>query len=426
MSLTEPSTIELTAEFDRVFWSSSDSPRWIAGSATPEGNGDESITVCGNAEEDDLVPGLSYRFYGKWKDHPKYGRGFDFQTFVLAQPHGRRGVIRYLRQLRGVGEATATELWRKFQSDAVKILREQPDVAAAAVSRFTLAKATLASEQLQGMQVLEACSIDLLEVIDGRGFPKVLARMLIRDYGNQAAAKIQQNPYLLMRYRGIGFSKSDKLYLDLGKDPARLKRQTLCIVHALASDTNGHTWHPVDKGITAIRESVGSAKHEPVKAIKLGKRSKLIATRRDNAGKLWIADGAKANNEMTIARQLRMLENDGHYPTWPCVDDLDLIDDHQRARLYESLRGFVGVFGGSPGTGKTFTVAQLIAVLLKTMAGGVAVAAPTGKAAVRLTEAMVACGVHIKATTIHPLLGVQLMTNSDGGGSGWVFVHNQK
>lgn len=378
----------------------------------------EPITIKIACAPDDLVPNLTYRFYGHWTTHPKHGRQFLAKTFVRSQPHGQAGVIRYLMQCPHVGQATASKLWEKFAGDAVRILREQPDVAAAAIGgQFSEEKAVEAAAFLEREKGLEAATIDLINLLGGRGFPRDTARKAIAEFGNVAAELVKRNPYLLQRFRGCGFLRCDQMFLDLGGHPARLKRQAYCCWHTLASNTDGHTWFPKGEMVAGLATKIGGAEIRPLEAAKLAKRGRLIAVHRDNLQGLWFAEARKARNESTVAR--RVCEMLADPCRWPAVDGLD-VSEHQAEQLGQALAGQVAVFGGSPGTGKTYTAARLIdAITATTGAGSVAVAAPTGKAAVRISELMEGYGLKIRARTIHSLLGVAQRTEGDG----WGFNH---
>ena len=105
---------------------------------------------------------------------------------------------------------------------------------------------------------------------------------------------------------------------------------------------------------------------------------------------------------------------------WPDIDQVEMIDQHQRDELAKSLLGRIGILGGSPGTGKTHTTAQLVKALLKSGRVGpddIAVGAPTGKATVRLNEVFHAAGVPVRAKTWHSLLGVGQADEETGGWS---------
>ena len=381
------------------------------------------ITIKVTCDPDDFMPSLSYRFYGHWSEYTnrrtgKTERQFVAKTFVRCQPHGMAGIIKYLTQAPGIGHAIARQLWDKFQGDAVRILRESPEVAAAACQSLREEPARAASLFLVDEQAMEDCTIDLIDLLGGRGFPKSTAKATVQEWGNRAAELIKRNPYLLMRFRGCGFLRCDQLYLDQGGDPARIKRQAYCAWYALARDTNGHTWHTQQVVEAGLRGMVSGSAVRGQDAAKLAVRGKLLSVcRRD--GKLWLAEGKKARNEKRLAELVAaMLQEPVH---WPAVDGLD-VSDHQRAELAKALQAPLAIFSGSPGTGKTYSAARVIGALVEECGvDQVAVCAPTGKAAVRITEAMQGYGLPLKAKTIHSLLGVQ----GDSAGDGWALEHNE-
>jgi len=382
------------------------------------------VTVKANCEPDELTQGLSYRFYGRWETHERHGRQFIARTFVRTQPHGRAGVIRYLVTTcagHGVGHATARKLWEKFSGDAVRILREEPETAAAAVGmpHFTDEKAAAASECLKEEQAMEAVSIDLIDLLGGRGFPRDTAKKAVAEWGNRAAVLVRKNPYLLMRFRGCGFLRTDQLYLDQGGNPAALKRQALCAWYAVARDTDGHTWFRPEQVEMGLRQRIGGATVNAVAAMRLAKRARVLAVHRDANGRPWLAEYRKAENEQTIVEHVcGMLETPSQ---WPDAEGLD-VSEHQRENADKALAVSLGILAGSPGTGKTYTAARLIGRLIDRCGSElVAVAAPTGKAAVRITEALEFYGIRKQASTIHRLLGVASRT----AGEGWGFQHDE-
>lgn len=377
------------------------------------------IIVKAECNQTDMQMGLLYRFYGRWTNHEKYGKQFDAKTFVKVTPLNRGGVIRYLQQAPGIGQKTATTLWEKFNGEAVKICREQPDVAAAAVGgQFTEAKAAEAAEFLKREAAMEATTIDLMELLAGRGFPRNLAKRAVGEWGNKAAEIIRRSPYSLMRFRGCGFLRTDQLYLDQGGDPAKLKRQALAAWFSLARDTSGSTWHQPALVERGLAERISGVKVAAFEACKLAKRGRLLAVHRNGSG-LWLAEAKKAANEATIADRVRTWLQEPS--CWPDVATLD-VSEHQREQLGQALTCPLSVFGGGPGCGKTYVAARVIAKLIRVHGSDqVAVAAPTGKAAVRITELMNGYGVQLRARTIHSLLRVA----SKSEGDGWGFEHNE-
>lgn len=383
------------------------------------------VKIKGEAEPDELKPQLEYALYGRWETHEQYGRSFAINTFRRTAPHGRAGVIRYLQECPHVGQVTATRLWERFQSDAVRILRESPAVAVAAVGsgHFTDEKAVEAAKYLQGEFRLESCTIDLADLFHKRGFPKATVKKAIQRFGNRAADLIRTNPYLLLAgFRGIGFKRADQLYIDLGHPPGKLKRQALCAADKLNRDTNGHTWMPVEEAIRGIEGNVGGAELKVARALKLAKRNGIIATRRDDQNKLWVAFGKRARQEEYVAqRTSEAMHEECHWPAPEKIASLcGNLTDHQMAAMARAITAPVSMFIGGPGTGKSFCTANIIKAIIALCGhDSVAACAPTNKAAVRLTNALQQYGVDLRARSIHGLLGVE--SNSDG----WEFVHRE-
>lgn len=375
-----------------------------------------NFTIKGAAEIDELQELQTYRFYGKWSKYTNQRTGieerqFHFQTFVQSKPHGRSGIVNYLHQAgvgNGIGWKRAGAIWDKFGGDAIRTLKEEPEVIAAAIRGLSVEEATRASEWLKEREHLENCTMEITDLLNGRGFPKKLARTVIKKWGNEAKDKITKNPYRLLQFEQVGFKRCDSLYLDLGNNPNRLRRQAFCVWHSIHSDNSGHTWFPLSWVVNRLNQLVGSSR--PARAIKMAKRLKLIDSCRvnegaivDEGGKIWLAEQSNAANELAIGKSLASISNETIL--WPSPDEIENIDDHQREQLNKAIAGPVGILGGGPGTGKTFTAANLIkAVAKKVGYENIAVAAPTGKAAVRITEVMDGYGIPIVARTWHSLL----------------------
>lgn len=389
------------------------------------------VTIKTTADEGELVAGMEYTFLGRWRTHFKWGRQFHAETFAATAPNDETGVIAYLLRAPRVGPAVARALWKAFGPEAVRELREQPEAAAGKLKLrvFSVSRAEEAAAFLRGQLELENTTIGLMSLLHGKGFPRNLIKWSIRTWGAAAAEIVRKNPYRLMRFRGCGFLKTDELYLELGKSPARLKRQTLAIWHGISRDSSGSTWFSPDFAAHALAEKLGGAQAQPAKAVKLGRRARLLGVYRDSEGRPWITEAGRDRAEFEVAQEVAaLLEGD---PSWPAVDDLPDVSEHQRDALRKALRARVGLFGGSPGTGKTYTAARLLARLVAAYGtSSVAVVAPTGKAAVRISEALEGYDVPLRACTIHSYLGVVVVDagiadqSAVGGGTGFAFEHN--
>ena len=388
---------------------------------------DSDFAIKGPAALDELTPRLTYRFYGRWKDYRNKRSGktekqFHFKTFVANQPHDQAGVCVYLGKAPWIGPKIAADLWRAFRSDAVRILREEPEVAAAAINRLTIEHAKEAAAFLEEQKHLEDCSIDLLNLLDRRGFPKTTAKKAIQLWGNAAPEIIRRNPYRLMNFRGCGFKRCDQMYLDLGLPPDRLLRQGLCAWYSVARQTDGDTWFPVTVAQRAIESTISGTNPNTDKALRFAWRSNLLAVYVDDGLDTWIAEDKNADAELYVARHVaRSTKQENH---WPDVSQVGEITDHQRAGLAAALHAPIGMFLGGPGTGKTWTLAHFVKFLQEHFGSDeVAVASPTNKAAGRARSVMAEHGVTCWVSSVHSLLGVNHGGTMDGG---WSFLHNER
>lgn len=423
--------------------------------------GAELTRICGNAELDELKLHLTYRWYGKWETNEeqikKWGPQFKVETFTIAKPHGRTGVIKYLQQAPHIGEATAIQLWNLFNSDAVRICREHPELISEKLPRLKIEQCQEIASMLADLSNLEDTSIELIDLLNGRGFPKATARACVKKWGNKSLRILQSDPYKLMAFRGAGWLRCDSMWMDLGLPPAKMKRQCYAIWYSLASDPNGNTWHGEDVARNYLKAKIAGVEVDFEKALALAKRAKLVREKfycakcqgtgrammpdlftgeelveatcpacKGTRGSRWLADERRASAEDRIAEYLAAAAAED--ASWPEITAAPAGQrgptEHQAAELQKAMQqGTIAMLLGSPGTGKTFVAAAVIQAILK--AGGstdVAICAPTGKAAVRCTESMTGYGISLRATTIHSLLGVAA---ADDDGGGWSFQHDE-
>lgn len=417
-----PTHEEFTGVFGGVRWQD---PTYIIGWTI------DNVGVKGQAEPGELVAGRPYKFFGKWTEHPKYGKQFEFICAVPDIGHTREAVVDYLvRELRehntGIGEARAHKLYDLFGSDAVRKLRTEPAEVAKQL-RIKQEGCHRAALILEASKKIEHTKLSLMEIFgQGQGWPRATIAEVIKRWGPKAPAMIKRDAFLLLtnRFKGAGFHRTDELYLRMGGDPGRLKRQALCAWHSLIEDRAGHTWFPVATAVGGIRAKIDGCETKPGKALRLAIKARWLSLRKDAAGKKWLAPANRAKNEAAIAAHLaRLLASPRR---WPELENLDPnVSKHQRAELAKAIAAPVGILAGTPGTGKTFTAAALLKLLVAELGPGeIEVVAPTGKAAVRISEAMQDYGLPCQGKTIHRLL--QPLTPADGhAGNGWGFRFNE-
>lgn len=401
-----PAAREHVGIIQAIKWSDPDSGAIIA--ALTDGH-----TVKGRSGAESIERGQQYRFLGRWVENERFGPQFQFDTFALRVPVSRAAVVRYLTKIcDGIGERSAERLFDRFGSETVPTLRENPDgVAGEGLLKEDVARD--AAESLRKESQFEATKLELFDLFAGRGFPAdTLIKRAIEEWGAKAPERIRRNPFSLMvnEMPGCGYKRCDRLYLDLKYPPLRLKRQMLAAWHSLHTDTSGHTWFPLLNALSTVRQSIG-VDCSPELAVLLGLRAKWLRHRRDEHGRQWIAERNRASNEQVIADSIARLRAHSK-PMWPFVatahnETERAPSEHQAAAIRQFATSPVGLLIGTPGTGKTFTAAAIIRKVIEQFGeDAVAVAAPTGKAAVRCMQAMKANGATVSATTVHRLLGL--------------------
>jgi len=414
----KPEEIIGVFEWEIKRFSNGDRPDTIIGVLEKDPATGQQIKIKGPAAVDTLDRDLSYRFYGRWVIHHKYGKQFVFSSFTLSSPYGERGTVKYLSRADGIGRRRAQQIWNLFGPDSLRIAKEHPEKVAAEVRGLTLEKAEAAQAYFKQIEALEASMIELTELLGGRGLPKRLISDAIGKWGATAAEHIREHPYELMVFGGVDFLGADKLYLDLGHPPEAIERQALCVVQSLRSSNEGHTWFEISHCRQALLEKVAGVDVNLTNALwDAFDRGLIVKKVVDD--RTWVAEAKKARNEETIAECVHdagIEKQFGNLVMHPASNGEEGPTEHQSLEISRAS-GKIGVLAGGPGCGKTFCLASIIQQITS---GSIAVCAPTGKAAVRATESLAAQDVAIRATTIHRLLGVEKL--DDGG---WVFSHNR-
>lgn len=374
----------------------------------------------------ELVPGGDYRFLGCWIEHERFGWQFAFDAVLAEMPDDPDEIASYLsRHAEGVGLVTASKLVAAYGPDAVRVLVEDVErVIREEVMKNDAARIASASlHRVYADPALREAHLQLFSLMRGHGFYAKAIKAALRRWRASAPAQVRRDPFLMLTqgFPGCGFLKVDRLYLALKKNPRRLKRQALAAWYAL-SHLDGDTWANISEALKAVRTQIGGTSPREKRAVALLHRAGLAESRTDEKGQVWIAERFKAVSERACAHMIHALGK--AEANWPDADTLGLdpaTDLHQVEQLRLALAAPVSLLTGSPGTGKTHCASLVIRGIIKMVgAAKVAVCAPTGKAAVRITEKMAEAKLPLKATTIHGLLKVRPVETSDGG---WGFEY---
>lgn len=406
----------------------------------------ERHVARGKAGEGALIPGVTYRLFGHWSNHAKYGRQFAFNSFTEEAPADRESVVAYLMQCResgrgSVSERVAGELVKKYGLEAIDRLINNPAEAAEGIKMWDANKAGIAAGILKQSRGTQRAKMQLIQLLNGRGMPKRTPDRAIKRWGTGAAGMIRENPFLLCSLRGVGFKLADRMFCELTAedypDPqeraqrlAAPIRQQAALWDAVSKQTRstGSTWHRAQWAAGVLRGLIGQGVSYEDTARQCEQEGMLVTV--TNSEGQWIALPSCALHEADIAKFASDAVEARQQNLWPTVDQIlryapegRPLSQHQLDALQIALSNRVGCLQGSPGVGKTFSVACVVKAIVEAHGiDSVAIAAPTGKAAVRVGQSLLANGVEIGASTIHRLLQVG-MAGEDGS---WGFIHGKR
>lgn len=367
-------------------------------------------TVVGNFGE--LTPGEVLTLRGRFTVHPRFGRQFEAASFEQSYPATEHGIIRYLSSgmVKGVGRRTAELMVAKFGTDILDVLETEPEKL---LKIPGIGKKTLAG--IVESWATQRAVRGLMLFLQSHGVPTTFAAPISKLWGTDAIARIQDDPYeLAYEIRGIGFKTADTMALKLGfahDDPRRIQAGLL---YALDSQSDqGHCYVPRGELYKQVDRMLGSvAEHDLNDGLEeLQQRKRVVLE--DHGEYLDTAVFLRKFYalEQEIAVRLHgLIEHPAPSATVEKVrDTLPALEaeagltlsDEQRQAVLDAVGHKVFILTGGPGTGKT-TIVRMIVAALKKAGLKTKLAAPTGRAAKRLAEAV---GIHADgASTIHRLL----------------------
>lgn len=370
------------------------------------------VIIIGEFEE--LKPGQLVEVWGKWENHPNWGRQFKVQNIKALIPKTQEGLIKYLSSdlIEGIGQVYAQKIVEKFGNETIDIILHRPKelLKVGGIGEKRAKKIVdavkKAFEQHESFQRLAAMLFEL-------GFGSGMIRRIWKRYGESAPDVVEQNPYLLAEeVWGIGFLTADKLAQKLGiapDDPRRLM-SGLAYTLSRASD-DGHCFLPKTELLASSSKILCVEQNilEPILADAVQQGKIILDGEKGYYPKLYRLE----LNSAELLSSLLSIEPDKTVSV-PMAESLLTEAQRDFAIFYttEQKRAIIGaltgkaiIITGGPGTGKT-TVIRAIVSAAKKLKLNVSLSAPTGRAAKRLEEA-----TNHPAQTIHRLLKYNPGTN---------------
>lgn len=392
---------EMKGTIERITFQNEENGYMIARFKTQENS--EEVTIVGNLTGVNV--GEFLRLHGLWTNHPQYGRQFDIHTFSIELPATIEGIRKYLGSglIKGVGPATAEKIVSHFGMDTLDTIDHFPDKLNE-VHGIGEKKVQIIIEAWETQKQIK----EIMIFLQGLGVSATLAVKIYKYYGNAAIEIIRNDPYRLSKdIYGIGFKTADKIAQQIGlpaDSPSRIQAGLSYTLGKLADD--GHCFalqlHLISEAARLL-ELPKELLHPQLQA--LFEWQELIPE--DDAVYLppfYIAEVGVAKRIQLIKSAQRDRLSQFKKVDWISeFHKLDLnhnihLTDQQKSAIQMALTNKISVLTGGPGTGKSTITGSLISIL-KAHHGTVILAAPTGRAAKRLSET-----TGLEAKTIHRLL----------------------
>ena len=360
-----------------------------------------------------LAEGELVQVSGHMKEHPLYGEQLQVEQYELLAPEDETAMERYLGSgaIKGIGAAMAARIVRRFKGDTFRIIEEEPE-RLAEVKGISEKKAMEISAQMEEKKDLRQTMMFLTQY----GISVPLAVKIYQQYGNRTYQVVEENPYRLADdISGIGFKIADEIASRIGIHTDSDYRIRSGLLYVLLQATGeGHTCLPKEDLLHRASALLGVEEEQmETQLMNLCMDRKLVM--KEQNGKVMVWYGQYYYMELNVAKMLHDLNLECEMEESQIVKKLSKVekqasitlDEMQRKAVVEAVKNGVLVITGGPGTGKTTTINAIIRYF-ETEDMEILLAAPTGRAAKRMTEA-----TGWEAVTIHRLLELSGVPSDD-------------
>jgi exodeoxyribonuclease V alpha subunit len=380
----------------------------------------------------------SYQFFGKIKNHPRYGEQYEVQQFRKLLPQSKVGVTQYLSGdlFPGIGQKTAESIVETLGEKAISIIIENP-TCLQEVPKLSGEKAKFIYETLLEHQGLEKVMIGLSDF----GFGPQLSMKIYQAYGNEALDNINENPYQLVQdIEGIGFQRADEIGRLLGISGPHPERIQAGVLYWLNENcmNDGHVFMPYEQTIQGAGALL-STKGDVIDDFAIIQELDVL----EEEGNIVIEDAAiylpslyfaEKGLVTSIKKLTEQTDFKDEFSESEFLEALGELEERlgiqyaasQRDAIREAIQSPIMLLTGGPGTGKTTVIKGIVEIFAELNGLSlnpkdydedhpfpIALAAPTGRAAKRMSES-----TGLPASTIHRLLGWR--------GAGTSFEHDEE
>ncbi|MGN1204734.1 MAG: ATP-dependent RecD-like DNA helicase [Lachnospiraceae bacterium] len=390
-------------------------------------SGDEGETVLVGMMKG-ITQGESIQAEGDYTEHPVYGRQFKVTAYRTVTPKDAAGMERYLASgaIKGIGAALASRIVKKFGADTFRIMEEEP-IRLVEVKGISDRMAREIASQMEEKRDLREAFLFLQQY----GISNTLAVKIYNTYGDGLYRMIQENPYKMTEdIEGVGFRTADEIATRIGIHTDSDYRIRSGILYCLSQVTaEGHMYLPKELLLQRAGELLMVDEENIFPQVEnLAMEKKLILKTDAESETVQIFTAASYYAELSCASMLRdlnlpMYGEEGMLPSTESLirkkieaitdaEELEL-DNLQEEAVLQCVKNGVLILSGGPGTGKTTTINTIIRYFAQEKMD-ILLAAPTGRAAKRMTEA-----TGYEARTIHRMLELNGTLSGEGRRAGF-------
>ncbi len=372
-----------------------------------------TIAIFDTEEEETTIVGYlpfvnsgdTLKVIGRFIEHKEYGRQFKVDTFEKLMPETLGALERYLANgnVKGIGEAIAKRIIKKFGEDTINVFKFEPHRLAEIKGISENKAKEMAESFIENWEVWQ-----IVGFLERFGLGAENAKKVYDLLGVNAIEQIESDPYILIDIaRGVDFKQIDQMALNIGINFDNQKRVESGIKYALIKATyNGHSC-VIKENLVEFVISLLDVSTETIEdnLINLKAKDEIIIEKREETEWIYLESFYKVEKEIALrlirleeAPNMKEIKNiDAALKSIEKKSDIEL-SDKQREAVKAINKNNVTIITGGPGTGKT-TIIKTIIDLYEERKKKVVLAAPTGRAAKKMTEA-----TGKEASTLHRLL----------------------